>query len=63
MTRTPYGIKVQNHDLPHQSTLSNMTRSELNFALLVEQEILNHIQQPEYRQIIVEVINKFIFSS
>jgi hypothetical protein len=34
--------------------MSNMTQSELNFALLVE-EMLNHIQQPEYRQTVVEV--------
>lgn len=55
MVRTPEGIRVQGHVLPQQPTLTNMTRSELNFALLVE-EILNHIQQAEYRQIIVEVI-------
>lgn len=56
LARTPQGIRVQGHTLPHQPTLSSMTRSELNFALLVE-DILNHIQQPEYRQIIVEVSN------
>lgn len=55
LIRTPQSIRVQGHILPHQPTLSNLTRSELNFALLVE-EILNHIQQPEYRQIIVELL-------
>lgn len=55
LVRVPQGIRTQGHTLPHQPTLTNMTRSELNFGLLVE-DILNHIQQPEYRQIIVEVI-------
>ncbi|XP_049964722.1 probable phosphorylase b kinase regulatory subunit beta isoform X1 [Schistocerca serialis cubense] len=55
MTRTPQGIKVRGYHLPQQPTLSNMTRSQLNFALLVEQ-MLNHIQQPEYRQIVVELL-------
>lgn len=54
MERTPRGIRVGAFLLPQQPTLSNMTRSELNFALLVE-EMLNHISQPEYRQVIVEV--------
>jgi len=54
MSRTPRGIRVGSFLLPQQPTLFNMTRSELNFALLVE-EMLNHIAQPEYRQIIVEV--------
>ncbi|KAL1123716.1 hypothetical protein AAG570_001489, partial [Ranatra chinensis] len=59
MMRTPKGIRVQGHILPHQPTLTNMTRSELNFALLVEQEVLSHIRQPEYRQIVVENIHFF----
>lgn len=54
LTRTPLGFTVQGHILPQQPTLVNMTQSELNFALLVE-ETLNHIQLPEYRQLIVEV--------
>lgn len=54
MCRTPAGLRVGAYLLPQHPTLSNMTRSELNFALLVE-EMLNHISQPEYRQIIVEV--------
>ncbi|XP_054258864.1 probable phosphorylase b kinase regulatory subunit beta isoform X3 [Macrosteles quadrilineatus] len=55
LVRVPQGIRTQGHTLPHQPTLTNMTRSELNFGLLVE-DILNHIQQPEYRQIIVELL-------
>ncbi|XP_021927743.1 probable phosphorylase b kinase regulatory subunit beta isoform X5 [Zootermopsis nevadensis] len=55
MSRTPQGITVQGSHLPQHPTLSNMTQSELNFALLVE-EMLNHIQKPEYRQIVVELL-------
>lgn len=54
MSRTPQGVTVQGSYLPQNPTLSNMTQSELNFALLVE-EMLNHIQKPEYRQTVVEV--------
>lgn len=54
MSRTPQGITVQGNHLPQNPTLSNMTQSELNFALLIE-EMLNHIQKPEYRQTVVEV--------
>ncbi|CAH0557440.1 unnamed protein product [Brassicogethes aeneus] len=61
MTRTPQGIKVAGKIIPQQPTLSQMTRNELTFSLLVEQIIsntmLNHIQQPEYRQLIVELLN------
>lgn len=55
MTRTPNGIWIQGYMFPHQSALVNMTRSELNFALLIE-ETLTHIKKPEYRQIIVELL-------
>lgn len=55
MTRTPQGIWIKGHMFPHQSALTNMTRSELNFALLVE-ETLTHTKEPEYRQIIVELL-------
>jgi len=58
--RCPGGIVVNGRELPQQTTLSSMTRSELTFALLVE-SLLHHIQLPEYRQIIVEVINFYIF--
>ncbi|XKL60608.1 hypothetical protein PGB90_007665 [Kerria lacca] len=55
MYRIPKGIKIKGHLFPHQSSLINMTRSELNFALLIE-ETLIHIKEPEYRQIIVELL-------
>ncbi|XP_039300453.1 probable phosphorylase b kinase regulatory subunit beta [Nilaparvata lugens] len=55
MERTPGGLRVRGYILPQQPTLSEMTRSELTFALLVEQT-LNRIHQPEYRQIIVELL-------
>lgn len=56
LMRCPGGICVNGRELPQQPTLSNMTRSELTFALLVE-SLLHHIQLPEYRQIIVELLN------
>lgn len=37
MMRTPQGIKVMGNVIPQQPTLSNMTRSEITFALIVEQ--------------------------
>lgn len=55
MTRTPEGVKVAGNLIPQQPTLSNMTRSELTFSLLVE-EMLNHVQKPDYRQLIVELL-------
>lgn len=36
LKKTPGGIVVQGCTLAQQPTLSNMTMSELNFALLVE---------------------------
>ena len=60
MSRTPQGITVQGNHLPQNPTLSNMTQSELNFALLIE-EMLNHIQKPEYRQTVVEVSTLCVF--
>lgn len=54
LMRCPEGISVNKCQLPQQPTLSNMTRSELTFTLLVE-SLLHSIQSPEYRQIIVEV--------
>ncbi|XP_017774293.1 PREDICTED: probable phosphorylase b kinase regulatory subunit beta isoform X2 [Nicrophorus vespilloides] len=56
MLRTPHGIKVSGNIMNQQSTISNMTRSEIQFALLVE-EMLNSIQQPEYRQLVVELLS------
>jgi len=58
LKKTPSGIEVQGHFLAQQPTLSNMTMSELNFALLVE-DMLFEIAKPEYRQLIVEVITVF----
>ncbi|RZF33916.1 hypothetical protein LSTR_LSTR012258 [Laodelphax striatellus] len=55
MEHMPQGLRVRGYILPQQPTLSEMTRSELTFALLVEQT-LNRIQEPEYRQIIVELL-------
>lgn len=60
LMRCPDGICVNGQELPQQPTLSNMTRSELTFALFVE-SLLHHIQLPEYRQIIVEVFLLFIY--
>lgn len=48
-------VLLQSYEIPQQPTLSNQSRSELNFALLVEQ-MLNSIQRPEYRQVIVELL-------
>ncbi|XP_001601216.1 probable phosphorylase b kinase regulatory subunit beta isoform X2 [Nasonia vitripennis] len=56
LERCPGGICVNGRDVPQQPTLSSMTRSELTFALLVE-SILHHIHVPEYRQIVVELLN------
>jgi phosphorylase kinase alpha/beta subunit len=41
--------------LPANPTLTNMSRSELSFSLLVE-EMLHKINQPERRQIAVELL-------
>lgn len=54
LRRTPKGIRIKNQILPQQPTINNMTHSELQFALFVE-DILNHIEKPEYRQLTVEV--------
>ncbi|XP_058795642.1 probable phosphorylase b kinase regulatory subunit beta [Phymastichus coffea] len=56
LERCPGGICVNGREVPQQPTLSNLTRSELTFALLVE-SILHHITIPEYRQIVVELLN------
>ncbi|KAH0952753.1 hypothetical protein HN011_010888 [Eciton burchellii] len=56
LVRCPGGIVVNGRELPQQPTVSSMTRSELTFALLVE-SLLHHIQLPEYRQIIVELLS------
>ncbi|XP_014472659.1 PREDICTED: probable phosphorylase b kinase regulatory subunit beta isoform X2 [Dinoponera quadriceps] len=56
LMRCPGGIVVNGRELPQQPTVSNMTRSELTFALLVE-SLLHHVQLPEYRQIVVELLS------
>ncbi|XP_078525491.1 phosphorylase b kinase regulatory subunit beta isoform X1 [Lissotriton helveticus] len=55
LERTPNGIIVAGKFLPQQPTLSDMTMYEMNFSLLVE-DMLQNIDQPEYRQIIVELL-------
>ncbi|XP_078462665.1 phosphorylase b kinase regulatory subunit beta isoform X2 [Lampetra fluviatilis] len=55
LERTPGGIMVSKKILPQQPTLSDMTMYEMNFSLLVE-DILQNIVEPEYRQIIVELL-------
>lgn len=49
-----YGMMIGVHYVPGYVT-KEMTAGELKFALLVE-NVLNHIPQPEYRQLIVETI-------
>uniref|UniRef100_A0A8C4Q9C7 Phosphorylase b kinase regulatory subunit n=1 Tax=Eptatretus burgeri TaxID=7764 RepID=A0A8C4Q9C7_EPTBU len=55
LERTPGGIIVSGSHLPQQPTLSDMTMYEMNFSLLVE-DMLQSIEQPEYRQIVVELL-------
>ncbi|KAM7058007.1 phosphorylase b kinase regulatory subunit beta isoform 4-T4 [Molossus nigricans] len=55
LERTPKGIVVAGKHLPQQPTLSDMTMYEMNFSLLVE-DMLGNIDQPKYRQIIVELL-------
>ncbi|XP_030749820.1 probable phosphorylase b kinase regulatory subunit beta [Sitophilus oryzae] len=55
LLRTPKGVVVEGNIIPREPTMSNMTKNELTFSLLVE-EMLNHINVPEYRQLIVELL-------
>nr|KAF6411292.1 phosphorylase kinase regulatory subunit beta [Rousettus aegyptiacus] len=55
LERTPNGIVVAGKHLPQQPTLSDMTMYEMNFSLLVE-DMLGNIDQPKYRQIVVELL-------
>uniref|UniRef100_A0AAR5P2Q4 Phosphorylase b kinase regulatory subunit n=1 Tax=Dendroctonus ponderosae TaxID=77166 RepID=A0AAR5P2Q4_DENPD len=55
MLRTPKGLIVEGNVIPQEPTMSNMTKNELTFSLLVEQ-MLNHINVPEYRQLVVELL-------
>ena len=54
LRKTPLGVRLCDQLLPQHPTISEMSSGELNFALTV-QSLLNHIQHPEYRQIVVEV--------
>ncbi len=54
LDRTPEGIQIADSFLPQQPTLSDMTQTDLNFALRVEQ-MFSRIAHPEYRQLMVEV--------
>uniref|UniRef100_H2YMZ0 Phosphorylase b kinase regulatory subunit n=1 Tax=Ciona savignyi TaxID=51511 RepID=H2YMZ0_CIOSA len=49
-----YGLVIGEHHIPGYVT-KEMTPGEIKFALLVE-NVLNHIPQPEYRQLVVEVL-------
>ncbi|XP_026821358.1 probable phosphorylase b kinase regulatory subunit beta isoform X1 [Rhopalosiphum maidis] len=55
LRRTPKGIRFRNQIMPQQPTINNMTHSELQFALYVE-SMLNQLEKPEYRQLIVELL-------
>lgn len=55
LDRCPLGITVQDHHLQAVPTLTNMSRGELSFSLLVE-EMLHQIPQSERRQISVELL-------
>ncbi|XP_036922274.1 phosphorylase b kinase regulatory subunit beta isoform X1 [Sturnira hondurensis] len=55
LERTPNGLVVAGKHLPQQPTLSDMTMYEMNFSLLVE-DMLGNIDQPQYRQIVVELL-------
>uniref|UniRef100_A0A915DHL3 Phosphorylase b kinase regulatory subunit n=1 Tax=Ditylenchus dipsaci TaxID=166011 RepID=A0A915DHL3_9BILA len=50
----PHGLSI-NRTILHRSLTQEMTRREIKFALQVEQ-LLNQISEPEYREIIVEVL-------
>ncbi|XP_048576462.1 phosphorylase b kinase regulatory subunit beta [Nematostella vectensis] len=52
---SPGGIKVSNHHLDQLPTISDMTKQERNFQLKVE-ELLSDISNPEYRQLVVELL-------
>ncbi|KAG0711404.1 putative phosphorylase b kinase regulatory subunit beta [Chionoecetes opilio] len=56
LRKTPLGVRLCDQLLPQHPTISEMSAGELNFALTV-QSLLNHIQHPEYRQIVVEVFS------
>ncbi|XP_031763872.2 probable phosphorylase b kinase regulatory subunit beta isoform X2 [Galleria mellonella] len=55
LLRTPKGIIIHGQWIPAQPTLVNMSRSELSFALLVE-EALVRVARPARRQLCVELL-------
>ncbi|KAJ8726503.1 hypothetical protein PYW07_001201 [Mythimna separata] len=55
LLKTPKGIIIQGHLIPAEPTLVNMSRSELAFALLVE-EALVRVEAPARRALCVELL-------
>ncbi|PZC81128.1 hypothetical protein B5X24_HaOG213229 [Helicoverpa armigera] len=55
LLRTPKGIIIHGQSIPAEPTLVNMSRSELSFALLVE-EALVRVASPARRQLCVELL-------
>ncbi|XP_076587537.1 phosphorylase b kinase regulatory subunit alpha, liver isoform isoform X4 [Chaetodon auriga] len=49
-----HGLSIDGYVLP-SSTTREMTRGEIKFAVQVE-SVLNHVPQPEYRQLLVETV-------
>uniref|UniRef100_A0A3B3Z8V0 Phosphorylase b kinase regulatory subunit n=1 Tax=Periophthalmus magnuspinnatus TaxID=409849 RepID=A0A3B3Z8V0_9GOBI len=49
-----HGLSIDGYVLP-SSTTSEMTAGEIKFAVQVE-SVLNHVPQPEYRQLLVETL-------
>ncbi|KAK4321576.1 hypothetical protein Pmani_007646 [Petrolisthes manimaculis] len=56
LRKTSEGLRLCDQLLPQQPTIAEMSSGELNFALTV-QSLLNNIQHPEYRQIVVELFS------
>ncbi|XP_065573924.1 probable phosphorylase b kinase regulatory subunit beta isoform X2 [Artemia franciscana] len=55
LSKTLEGINLQGHKIDKKATTTNMTLSELNFRLTVE-DMLSKCVNSEYRQIIVELL-------
>ncbi|KAJ3594990.1 hypothetical protein NHX12_004295 [Muraenolepis orangiensis] len=49
-----HGLSIDGYVLP-SSTTREMTEGEIKFAVQVE-SVLNHVPQPEYRQLLVEAL-------
>ncbi|KAM8975758.1 phosphorylase b kinase regulatory subunit alpha, liver isoform 2-T2 [Pelodytes ibericus] len=56
-----HGLSIDGYVLP-SSTTREMTAGEIKFAVHVE-SVLNHVPQPEYRQLLVEAIHVLTFVS